>query len=62
MKGDMDEIGMEEDMKEESEAEIREKMLKENYQLDQYKRLLQIINEKQQMKAEYLKQAESTME
>ena len=31
MKGDMDEIGMEEDMKEESEAEIREKMLKENY-------------------------------
>ena len=58
MKGDMDEIGMEEDMKDESEAEIRERMLNENYQLDQYKRLLQIINEKQQMKAEYLKQAE----
>lgn len=46
MKGDIDEIGAEEDMKEESLEELRQKMIDENYELDQYKRLLQIINER----------------
>ena len=46
MKGDVDEIGMDEDYKEESETETRQKLVNENFQLDQYKRLLQVIHER----------------
>ena len=46
MIGDVDDIGMDEDLKEEEPEDLRQKLVDENYQLDNYKRLLQIINER----------------